>query len=1523
MSSPPPPPPPAMAPASPASDNQSAGRPKRRGKGNSKPKKPDGRTRAAKKAKAPTEDVEMADDNPEVKIKKEIISSDQGLSNEYDLTEDVDNIPEDVGDILEHTHHIFEEPTDDMQIDAPYIPYRPILRDHRANILKRLADGSFDEDPRVKKTRTVSPPDEPMLIEEISETAVAVVNEFADPDRRKIKKPENNRCAIQVRIEGDAIDPPTVGDPWGNTTGYSLRLAIDGGRYGLPYITLFCRIDKPKKSTPEDAKGQKSKEARGQDDDAMDADAPDEKNGHHEIKATWRPGVKAVSHFMIDNMAIQQMTKAPVGVFPHTKDIDDRCPMDGEGKLNQTELDRILAFRFDVATTRIGEVEEEWWAHLPDEVTETFRRIFSDGRPFQITFWTTTWPHPEGAMSRWGEFLAYQINKHVPPFAQYQNSDGQMVLDWDVSEAIQDIGKGMYCIYHTSKGGIPDMSRPPREYFCFPRRYTWQEFSELAVTIAMPIVRDVQHLRNQVAYVNTTEFGIYVQRIPTVIGKKKMDDKTFCFVRMSPGGDDKNKVRSGRAPPPGSSIKLCLSNANSAIGKPHIEPGKNDKAWFYGTVVEDFDGCAKTGTDFCIWLSVNPTKSELDSRETLMDLEDRRLMSAYMRVKVDVTAAERDLDGALRLADPTFDTETLSSIREAIMQNPQKIKHKVVNLAQRKPGLWQDFKEQCAAPTGCGENKEQLACIVSLEKMDNKFQAVAGPPGTGKTRTLAYCLIGAVIQNYKILAVAPLNIAVDNAANKFYELLPAKYKVGNQEKFFLRLETKGAEFRAYIAIKDYRNLDREDLHFSERPTFIESPEDAVDPADLATAWAESISDWKNYNDELAVLWKKSSDYAKAIKTQSKLAARKKTNVPVKMTSGWHIHCAVIQDLSEATASLERERQAWVDKEPLPEREIENYLKDDDLKPLLTEGLLKAMRGPRISQEEFDAGLAGGAIKSVDQRRKYFKYTELADRYVETGGHLPEDEAGAFEVEWLNVMRAVFARLDGVFTSCNNVGSGLVDAGFKPDALYCDEAGQVPLASLGLILTTFTAWKAVYLFGDPQQLHPFLGSAGFNEFKWNAILSALGLFDFKNYNMIHLVVQYRMAPAIVDWVNRFFYGGNLQTHPTLLEDNQVRAEGRRISRDFYGLLGEGSEYLVINVENGQSHRQRNNTSLVNHTNSAVIVEYIDRILEGGIVQPEEIAVLTHYSDQKFLHIRQVEESAKKNGRSWNFGAVEYSTVDAYQGKEIRVGIVDLVVASSKPGDYKDNLAEDEDDGSAYQKASTGGRVSAHVRDPHRLCCALTRFQDVLVVVCQATILTAAAKAGNQKRETAAIIQMVRDADDRNLIYTDTIHEDDSPAGKAERASWGPVQVKQHAQNKKAQRDAMYSKSLPRARKAVIVDPIPEEIPVYMTRFGKTSRPTNMKPAVKAVATDDKPKRTLQELRDDPTALIPIAPLRSRQNKEAKKAKREEAAKRKEVQKSEEMAALGKKVIRMTVEETAAAEGVNKKAQEHGGGRSSGV
>lgn len=443
------------------------------------------------------------------------------------------------------------------------------------------------------------------------------------------------------------------------------------------------------------------------------------------------------------------------------------------------------------------------------------------------------------------------------------------------------------------------------------------------------------------------------------------------------------------------------------------------------------------------------------------------------------------------------------------------------------------------------------------------------------------------------------------------------------------------------------------------------------------------------------------------------------------------------------------------------------------------------------------------------------------------------------------------------TTCNNAGSELVRLGFKATIGNIDEAGKLTMAALANAMTSFDTLEALNLFGDPAQLKPFFLSGRANEFKENAELSVLSLLAEKDYEILRLEFQYRMAPAISEWVSTFFYDGLLRNHPTVTVDNEYRRIARDICKKEYkrdGPNGNGSEYWMIDVVNGVSRSPLNSHSLHNYANAGRIATLVDQTLSRG-VDMSKITVLAYYTGQLSLVGHKIEATAEANGRSWKLGSgFQISSVDAFQGEENEFVFIDIVVAHQRVQKPEAD-AEDSDNDDGSEGFISTGRVTAHVKSANRLCCALTRGRSCVVVVCQLSAIMGTVKQTQQK-SSAAVIAMAKDFLDRKLVYHDNSSIDTSPVGEATRKEWDEERLKAELRKKQADNlNFLQSQSVKANRARYIEDFKDNRAKVYRPASRRTTRPNQPRDTAKADDAHD-----IQHGKNGPTLLTESGPVK---------------------------------------------------------------
>ena len=1218
-------------------------------------------------------------------------------------------------------------------------------------------------------------------------------------------KPQTVWCAVE--IGGTEM----MGDPFSKTPGWDVTLTIDPGRTGQPSMGLNFRFAKD------------GTDSRGND-------------GYNTFAVGWEPGVQVGGKWMMEDLHVE-LAKSPsheiMKAITYPPAVQTLCK-------KQKDEDRLYCMTFRSNVHKSSPMETGWATNLkgndwiaPYHGLE--RMYAADQDPsYDVTVWfMAPTVHINNFSAGVLRPLVDAVQDHTPPFHQYLDEDDQPMINFNVA-TVKEIGNGMYVRYPKATGPNKVQTRNTLTYLNLPKTVTWDSIKTFHITFGIPVVREVQYAEAVHIRLQDEMHGVFVSKLPVFIADGKslhpdtlMHDTFQAGIRMR--RNPKTGVKDA-TPEVGALVTFEFDNGDPSKGRPH-ETKKEDMC--YGRVT-NLGGKAfleKTKTDFCVLMS-KPRRS----RQKLYPFArpqfapNNQLLRATIRVKINLLPAQRDLKGFKRFCDPAYGPELLDPIRLGFWSEPSRTGKKA-DLTQgpahaRSHANKMRYLEIIdAMKAGRKSNRSQDRVLRAASAMTSNIVAVQGPPGAGKTRTLRDKIIALTKVGHKVACVASSNVAVDTDAMAVWTGLSEEdrktYKC-------LRLETDSAEKAQRLSRVGFGHY-----------TGAAGEEDAL-PEYLGPKEAQDNPAIRNALDKLCVEFATRENYAvkkleeyqtvnEAYQAVQDFEGLKQSNVPIGMTLDYRMWEITREDRRKADADYRHAQQ-------------------------------------NMSKEEFVKQTDSGHL-SVTNFDRSWQYRASIKNYIDKKGAIDKKERTALEDATDALTIRVLEETHILFSTASNCGGPLLDGSrsFVPTVIFCDEAGQISIPSLCVALTTFDRWEGLFLFGDVQQLEPIMLSGQFNEFAANAKVSPLALLVHKGFPTLLLDTQYRMSPACSRFPRQVFYDDEgLKDSDEVKQDNEVRRAVRELTLGLgvRGDNGVGTEYLVNNVSHGCSRVELNGTSLVNWANANVIIRMIERFLKTGKIMAAMIKVLTYYQGQRRLL------KALIAGMDWSQAikdAIEVCTVDAFQGREAQIVIVDTVAAKdkhdpdqaplSKASNTPDGAEDPEDEqdfGSEdYVRA---GMVTSHVKNPNRLNVALTRGKDATIVVCQAALLASSLRRKRGKQFNA-IANMIADATERNCRFDDNM-EDSHPESVESRKKLGKnrVAAERDAQRRKDLDFIAESRAIWQRTRGFSAIPQAEPFKQYRTLKGHTTRPIGNPQLVREADAFDKEQNRVEGDKEAAEAAI---------------------------------------------------------------------
>ncbi|KAI4194986.1 MAG: hypothetical protein LQ346_003565 [Caloplaca aetnensis] len=912
------------------------------------------------------------------------------------------------------------------------------------------------------------------------------------------------------------------------------------------------------------------------------------------------------------------------------------------------------------------------------------------------------------------------VEQRLPRYFQYRDENGNgrpLISNINECPDVTKVGGGMYVLPNTQIKQLPATVDFPGDT------------SEFFLCCALTAIREAQFQKQKNSLIKSEwrECFVYQPRmafedqrdvspVELTRAQRSFDKWVLIFVRLPAINKQDLILEEG---------SVC-SFEWQATGQ-----GKLSEKKYYGTVVRPEQSfTTATRTDFCVCVFMPPGPGQPGRHGTLKDLPT--LPRAMISLQNSIKSHERELAAvnSMSLTERVENMEFLDCVLKP--SYPSGHKQSTTNLAE---GLC-DHLEGVAKQEAISRNKKrfrfhtdmvkkklknrgQNAVLDALTNVKSSTLAVVGPAGTGKTRMLVETACALLQVRHKLLICAPGNGPVDHVAVRVAQNLPQNLIDDGIEMLRMSVQTveKHKSMRAILSDAAIDTTQLPDQVPDNEPIDIEQDPRIMEAArSLMTEHATDVAKQEEFENHLASL------QAVAPHITAAEAARIKprgSKVFRSLELSYHFQRVVAKDLEAAQKKLEEL------KSNTPESDWPSLPKLESLNP----------------------------SHAFRMWHNYFAWKEgiLSFKQMQIYMTLREE-----------MTARIIQEVRGISTTLNTAGDVISAMKFDASVIIVDDAGQASFPSLFVPLQNIKTWKAVLLFGDPRQLKPMVSARGFSEvldFSGQTALQAL--YD-RRRNVVFLTANYRMAPAICHFPSKQFYEGKLTSKGNALEDNDERRAFRKVSMDLgvHGPDGNGSEYYLYDVIYGESHVEENGTSLLNHANADAICGLIDRFLAAGI-SPQSIVVVTMYKAQLKLLILKI---ARMDDGQLKYHLI--STADAFQGQEGSVVILDLVVAKYF-GNYKiipKSYDRDEEgqEGATNQVASGGAytNISTFARDHHRLCVALTRAQNGLVIVGQiARLLSSLIKSNNPMVNT--LYDLAKDALERKLVAHDKMHLDTHP------------------------------------------------------------------------------------------------------------------------------------------------------------------
>ena len=976
----------------------------------------------------------------------------------------------------------------------------------------------------------------------------------------------------------------------------------------------------------------------------------------------------------------------------------------------------------------------------------------------------TVWFVPKQAETTMTKLLAplrEHFNKHVPQYAEYLDKDGQPVIGFGQTRKLHDMGAG----YLLSSDRKSCHHMRPRRVFLTKR--------QLILCMSLPIVRDVQFLRDQYARLEKPDFHhVYLQAFRYVkdlrgepFAPTSKHSTFMAFVRMEAW-----QGALGKAPALGTQLGLTQVRGAGRGGNQDFILDRRFE--WRGTVVENAIACDATRCHFAVLLQKPRSLKLAASPPTALLALDPKLLSIF---KIRIIALEvsytGELQGTVEFCNGQT-SETAHLIRNVFMNSQLRDSLGCNMIPEKYQNTWGVFKKY--AEKVCGGNRGQLNVIMTLEKTQKRLIAVHAPAATGKTTTACRLACGLVLLHQKTLICGPSDVSMAKAATSICDQLqklnedlegnpgfiPRHYNV-------LQMKSEGLELQAAEKIKRAIDFRAQENHGASEM----SDEEVIDnDAEVTKALIVTTMGMRTFHTQAAALLNQGYEYLAALKEVVNQAKKNFTGSIAALTVPFHMWRICQEQQHAARTRMDRLRH--LSRQPKMDKATSDQAQQ--ARQFLNEYEYSLCSQDPITDEQFTNGVSRGDLPSLEELDKSYRFRELQNMYLAAEHTMDKDLRREYMTLWFEKLQEVLAGIDALLTICNNTASGLFDRCFNADVIIFIKAGSLTLQAMSVALTRCKMYRLVYMFGDLNQLIPYTASGPMNEFYEYARMSAMEWLQLIKYPMMGLEDQHRMHPDICHFPNNEFYGGRLKNHPSTLQSNPNREAFYRMTK---ATIQKQSSYMVVYVQNGRSRACLKWQSSCNYANIHAIVSVLRELIVAGF-SASEITMLSYYRGQEQLTRKSLHEEftaprlSELRRADFNMSDLTFSTPDTYEGSDKGIILLDLVFAGRCRFNPQKKLfeidnkrivsavdAQDNEEGSDVLYTSEA--LPSYVRSKNRLCYTLTMPKDGLVIFCHApTLLTTQPKTKTSTSAQRFLWNLLYDARNRGVLYDDFSAKDTS-------------------------------------------------------------------------------------------------------------------------------------------------------------------